>query len=94
MLCLTLAEMNSTAGIGPVAAVGVGVTLLAMITLLPALLVIFGRWVFWPMRPTFGSTEPTSDRLLGKRRRLDRTPPAQGMDRSPRLCSEPLPWAC
>jgi RND superfamily putative drug exporter len=60
MLCLTLAEMNSTAGMGPVVAVGVGVTLLAMITLLPALLVIFGRWVFWPMRPTMGSTEPTS----------------------------------
>ena len=51
MLCLTLAEMNSTAGLGPVCAIGVGVTLLAMITLLPALLVIFGRWMFWPKRP-------------------------------------------
>jgi RND superfamily putative drug exporter len=60
MLCLTLAEMNSTAGMGPVVAVGIGVTLLAMITLLPALLVIFGRWVFWPKRPTMGSPEPTS----------------------------------
>jgi RND superfamily putative drug exporter len=60
MLCLTLAEMNSTAGLGPVAAIGVGVALLAMITLLPALLVIFGRWMFWPKRPTFGSPEPTS----------------------------------
>src|SRR6188472_2430759 len=60
MLCLTLAEMNSTAGLGPVAAIGVGVTLLAMITLLPALLVIFGRWMFWPKRPTMGSPEPTS----------------------------------
>ena len=60
MLCLMLAEMNSTAGLGPVAAIGVGVTLLAMITLLPALLVIFGRWIFWPKRPGFGSEEPTS----------------------------------
>jgi RND superfamily putative drug exporter len=60
MLCLMLAEMNSTAGLGPVAAIGVGVTLLAMITLLPALLVIFGRWMFWPKRPSFGSAEPTS----------------------------------
>ncbi len=60
MLCLMLAEMNSTAGLGPVAAIGVAVSLLAMITLLPALLVIFGRWMFWPKRPDFGSAEPTS----------------------------------
>ena len=66
MLCLMLAEMNSTAGLGPVAAIGVGVTLLAMITLLPALLVIFGRWMFWPFSPTFGSVEPTSTGLWAK----------------------------
>jgi RND superfamily putative drug exporter len=60
MLCLTLADMNSTAGLGPVCAIGIAVTLLAMITLLPALLVIFGRWMFWPKKPTFGSDEPTS----------------------------------
>ncbi|TIC84326.1 MMPL family transporter [Nocardioides sp. GY 10127] len=58
MLCLLLAEMNSTAGLGPVLAVGVGVTLLVMLTLLPALLVICGRWVFWPSRPVLGSAEP------------------------------------
>ncbi len=60
MLCLMLAEMNSTAGLGPVNAIGVGITLLVMVTLLPALLVICGRWIFWPKRPTFGSPEPTS----------------------------------
>jgi putative drug exporter of the RND superfamily len=43
-----------------VLAIGVGVALAAMITLLPALLVIFGRWIFWPVRPKFGSAEPTS----------------------------------
>ena len=57
--------MNSTAGLGPVAAIGVGVALLVMITLLPALLVISGRWVFWPKRPTFGSRRADLDRLLG-----------------------------
>jgi putative drug exporter of the RND superfamily len=66
MLCLTLADMNSTAGLGPVCAIGVGVTLLAMITLLPALLVIFGRWMFWPKRPTFGSFEPTTAGIWAK----------------------------
>ncbi|MGY1672422.1 MMPL family transporter [Geodermatophilus sp. SYSU D00710] len=60
MLCLVAAEMNSTAGLGPVAAIGVAVTLLVLMTLLPALLVICGRWVFWPVRPTFGSPEPSA----------------------------------
>ncbi len=59
MLCLSFADLNSTAGLGPVLAVGVSVTFLVMVTLLPALLVIFGRWMFWPKRPTFGSPEPT-----------------------------------
>jgi RND superfamily putative drug exporter len=40
--------------------IGVGVALLAMITLLPALLVICGRWVFWPVKPKYGSAEPTT----------------------------------
>jgi RND superfamily putative drug exporter len=66
MLCLMFAEMNSTAGLGPVAAIGVGVTLLVMISLLPALLVICGRWVFWPKRPAFGSAEPTTTGFWAK----------------------------
>ena len=60
LLCLLLADTNSTRGLGPVTALGVVVALLAMISLLPALLVICGRWVFWPKRPHFGSAEPTA----------------------------------
>jgi RND superfamily putative drug exporter len=59
MLCLLVAESADISGLGPVAAIGIGVGLLAMITLLPALLVIVGRWIFWPVRPKFGSDEPT-----------------------------------
>ncbi len=66
MLCLSFAELNSTAGLGPVAAIGVSITMLVMITLLPALLVIFGRWVFWPKRPSFRSAEPTADGLWAR----------------------------
>ena len=66
MLCLVFADMNSTQGLGPVAAIGVGVALLAMVTLLPALLVIFGRWIFWPKRPLEGSPEPTSSGLWSR----------------------------
>ena len=60
MLCLIFADMNSTAGLGPVAAIGIGVGLLVMITLLPALLVIFGRWIFWPRRPAYDTLEPSA----------------------------------
>jgi RND superfamily putative drug exporter len=75
MLCLSFAELNSTAGLGPVAAIGVGVTMLVMVTLLPALLVICGRWVFWPKRPGFGSPEPTADGLwAGVGRRISHRP--------------------
>ena len=66
MLCLSFAELNSTAGLGPVNAVAIGVTFLVMVTLLPALLVICGRWIFWPKRPVFGSDEPTSRGLWAK----------------------------
>ncbi|MBM7439620.1 MMPL family transporter [Streptomyces sp. HB132] len=59
MLVLLAAEMNSTRGLGPVAAIGVAIALIAMLSLLPALLVIFDRWVFWPAVPHFGTPEPT-----------------------------------
>jgi RND superfamily putative drug exporter len=75
MSILTLAEVNSTSGLGPVAALGIVVGLLAMITLLPALLVIFGRWLFWPVRPKAGTTEPTATGLYARLgRRIARRP--------------------
>src|SRR6266511_3078545 len=77
LLCLLVAELSSTKSLGPVMAIGVAVGLCAMLTLLPALLVIFGRWMFWPRRPTLGSAEPTERGLwarigarLARRRRL------------------------
>jgi putative drug exporter of the RND superfamily len=59
MLCLLFARTNSTAGLGPVAAIGILVGLLVMLTLLPALLVTVGRWIFWPTHPRYGTAEPT-----------------------------------
>ncbi len=53
LLCLLVAELNSTAGVGPVAAAGVVTALLSMTTLLPVLLVICGRWLFWPLVPRY-----------------------------------------
>jgi putative drug exporter of the RND superfamily len=60
LLMLSFAELGSTKGLGPVLAIGIAVGMLAMLTLLPALLVIFPRGVFWPYKPTYGSPEPTT----------------------------------
>ncbi|MFF6879435.1 MMPL family transporter [Streptomyces sp. NPDC012474] len=75
MLVLLTAEMNSTSGLGPVAAIGVAVALLAMMSLFPALLVIFGRWIFWPVIPHLGSPEPTERGIWARAgRRIARRP--------------------
>jgi len=66
MICLLFAETNSTRGLGPVAAIGVVVGLAVMLTLLPALLVTVGRWIFWPVRPKEGTAEPTTTGLWAK----------------------------
>src|SRR5262244_4413000 len=66
LLILLAAELQSTKGLGPVLAIGVAVGMLAMLTLLPALLVIFPRGVFWPYRPTYGSSEPTTRGLWAR----------------------------
>ncbi|WP_369387656.1 MMPL family transporter [Streptomyces sp. CG1] len=58
MVCLMLADMNSTRGLGPVFAVGIAVGALAMLSLFPALMIVVGRWVFWPAKPKVGSAEP------------------------------------
>ncbi|MYS85610.1 MMPL family transporter [Embleya scabrispora] len=50
-LCLVFGSMNSTRGLGPVVAIGVVIVFCAMTSLLPAFLVILGRWVFWPLIP-------------------------------------------
>jgi RND superfamily putative drug exporter len=48
MLVLGLADFNATREMGPVLALGVALTVVAGLTLLPALLSVLGRRVFWP----------------------------------------------
>jgi putative drug exporter of the RND superfamily len=50
MLVLVLADTRLTSSLGPVAAIGVTSAMVAGLTLLPALLTIFGRTGFWPRR--------------------------------------------
>jgi RND superfamily putative drug exporter len=52
MLTLVLADARLTSTLGPVAAIGVACAMVACLTLLPALLTIFGRPGFWPRRRT------------------------------------------
>jgi RND superfamily putative drug exporter len=51
LFCLLAARANGTRGLGPVAATGIALSLLSALTLLPALLVICGRRIFWPFVP-------------------------------------------
>lgn len=63
LLCLTIARVNGTAGLGPMGALGVSCAALAMLTLLPAMLTIFGRRAFWPFVPHTAATAPTAEGL-------------------------------
>ncbi|GGS04204.1 membrane protein [Streptomyces humidus] len=63
LLCLLAADLNSSRGMGPLGAAGVLCALAAMLTLLPAVLVLLGRRVFWPLVPAHGST-PADRRSL------------------------------
>ncbi|MEV5573356.1 MMPL family transporter [Spirillospora sp. NPDC052269] len=60
---LMLATLRSTQGLGPASAIGIVVGLLAMVTLMPALLVIFGRWIFWPVKPVHGAPAKNKESL-------------------------------
>jgi RND superfamily putative drug exporter len=51
LLTMLLAPSGIYQGIGPSLAIGIAVMLVAALTLMPALLAIFGRAVFWPSRP-------------------------------------------
>jgi RND superfamily putative drug exporter len=58
VLCLLLSDLNSNKALGPVAAIGIAFSLLAALSLLPALLLAFRRAAFWPLRPAYGSAHP------------------------------------
>ena len=54
VLCLLLSDLGSNRSLGPVAAIGIASALLGALTLLPALLLVFGkhsRVLFWPRAP-------------------------------------------
>ena len=57
LLVLLLSQLNNNRGLGPVGAIGIICSMITILTLLPALLVIFGRWIFWPKVARFGDAD-------------------------------------
>ena len=53
LLVLLLSDLSGNRGLGPVGAIGVAAAVITILTLLPALLVAFGRWIFWPRIPRY-----------------------------------------
>jgi RND superfamily putative drug exporter len=53
LMVLLLSDLSSNRGLGPVGSIGIAAAMLAALTLLPALLIVFGRWIFWPKVPKF-----------------------------------------
>ncbi|WP_308291575.1 MMPL family transporter [Microbacterium sp. G2-8] len=53
LLCLLLSDLKSNSTLGPVASIGIVFAMLAALTFLPALLLVFGRVSFWPRTPRF-----------------------------------------
>jgi RND superfamily putative drug exporter len=62
LMVLLLSDLSSNRGLGPVGSIGIASAMFAALTLLPSLLVLFGRWVFWPKKPRF---ETEDERLIG-----------------------------
>ncbi|MGA0079183.1 MAG: MMPL family transporter [Candidatus Nanopelagicus sp.] len=57
LLVLLLSDLSGNRGLGPVGAIGVAASMLTVLTFLPALLVVFGRWIFWPKIPRFDEVD-------------------------------------
>ncbi len=57
LLVLLLSDLSGNRGLGPVGAIGVAVSMITVLTFLPALLVVFGRWIFWPKIPKFDDVD-------------------------------------
>lgn len=67
LLTLLLSLTPSTRGLGMACAIGIVVAASFVLVVLPALLVLFGRWVFWPRVPRPGATPLAEQTSLWRR---------------------------
>ncbi|MFF0269257.1 MMPL family transporter [Kribbella sp. NPDC004536] len=66
LLCLLLSKLGSTKGLGPVGALGIAGAFVAAMTFLPAVLLAFGRRIFWPSIPRLDHVH-SRDQVGGRR---------------------------
>ncbi|GAA1592209.1 MMPL family transporter [Kribbella hippodromi] len=66
LLCLLLSQLGSTKGLGPVGALGIAGAFVAAMTFLPAILLAFGRRIFWPSIPRLDHVH-SRDQVGGRR---------------------------
>ena len=67
VLCLLLSVVPATRGLGLACAVGVVVAAFAVLFVLPGVLLLFGRWIFWPAVPKEGQAVLAESRSLWRR---------------------------
>lgn len=67
VISLSLSVVPTTRGLGIACAVGIVVAVVFALVALPATLVLFGRWIFWPRVPALGSESLAEGRPLWRR---------------------------
>lgn len=66
LLMLLAATLPFNRAIGIAGALGIAIALLYGLVVLPAALVVFGRWLFWPFVPYSGTTDPTKEGIWSR----------------------------
>ena len=65
LLTLVVAVVPSTRGVGVIAAIGLLIAVVMVMTLLPAALAVVGRGIFWPLIPRLVSTQQNGTQPVG-----------------------------
>jgi len=63
---LLFGELSGNRSLGLAGAVGIVVAMAYALLVLPAALVVFGRWLFWPLVPRYGTRDTVSRSPWGK----------------------------
>ena len=79
LLSLSFAQLEGNRSLGLVCAAGIVIAMILTLSLLPAALVSFGRWVFWPLVPRFGGVNKSQQGFWNKL--------ARGVSRQPVVVS-------
>ena len=66
LLTLLFAQLTGNRALGIACATGIVIAMFFALVVLPAALVLFGRGLFWPYIPRFGSTDPSAKGLWAR----------------------------